>query len=147
MSAASDTEQRVDGLLGRLFSQRIGAMLARNTVVSCSVFGLGLILLWALVDIAHVAKVPAAGLGFLLANSLHYLLGRAWIFRGTERGVRSGYLYFLLNSGVGLLVTMGLYALLLPLTPTHYLLVRSIISLFAGLVVFVLNAAFNFRQV
>ena len=135
------------GILRRLLSARIGAMLVRNTIVSCFVFGIGLIVLWALVTYAGVPKVVAAGIGFVIANTLHYVLGRAWIFPETERGVGSGYALFLVNSGVGLLVTTVLYAALLTATHMNYLVARALVSLVAGLVVFVLNAALNFRQV
>ena len=139
--------QSREGLLGRLLTARVGAMLLRNTVVSCSVFGIGLVVLWALVTYAGVPKVVAAGIGFVIANTLHYVLGRAWIFRGTDRGLGSGYALFLVNSGVGLLVTTVLYAMLLEATHINYLVARALVSLLAGLVVFVLNAALNFRQV
>lgn len=147
---AAFPEDRSDGepgLLSRLLSLRVGAMLWRNTVVSCSVFLLGLGVLYALVQWAGFPEVPAAGIGFLVANSLHYVLGRAWIFRGTDRGRATGYALFLINAGVGLAVTMIFYAALLEFTSLHYLTARVIVSLFAGLVVFVLNAVFNFRQV
>ena len=142
-----DRSEDEPGLLSRLLSLRVGAMLWRNTVVSCSVFVIGLGVLYALVQWARFSEVPAAGIGFLTANTLHYVLGRAWIFRGTDRGRASGYALFLINAGVGLAVTMALYAALLELTSLHYLTARVIVSLFAGLVVFVLNAVFNFRQV
>ena len=142
-----DRSEDEPGLLSRLLSLRVGAMLWRNTVVSCSVFVIGLGVLYALVQWAGFPEVPAAGIGFLTANTLHYVIGRAWIFRGTDRGRASGYALFLINAGVGLAVTMALYAALLELTSLHYLTARVIVSLFAGLVVFVLNAVFNFRQV
>ncbi len=142
------TSGRTDSsLIRRLLSARVGAMLLRNTIVSCGVFGIGLAVLWALVTYAGVPKVVAAGVGFVIANTLHYVLGRAWIFRGTDRGVGSGYALFLINSGVGLLVTTVLYAALLEATRMNYLVARALVSLLAGLVVFVLNAALNFRQV
>ncbi len=136
-----------ESLIARLLSWRVAAMLWRNTVVSCSVFLLGLAVLYALVDGLGLPEVPAAGIGFLAANSLHYLLGRAWIFRGTERGPASGYALFLINAGVGLAVTLALYSALLAWTPLDYILARVLVSLVAGLVVFVLNAVFNFRRV
>ena len=146
--AEISTQSRTNpGLLRRLLSARVGAMLLRNTVVSCAVFGIGLIVLWALVTYLGAPKVVAAGIGFVIANSLHYVLGRAWIFRGTTRDVGSGYALFLVNSGVGLLVTTVLYAALLEATHMNYLVARALVSLLAGLVVFVLNAALNFRQV
>lgn len=135
------------GPLARLFSRRVGGMLVRNTVVSTAVFLLGLGLLWLLVQKAGVDEVAAAGVSFLVANSLHYVLGRAWIFRGTERPVRSGYVFFLMNSAIGLAITVTMFAALLRLTGVHYLLARVIVSVFAGLAVFVLNATLNFRRV
>ena len=128
-------------------SARVGAMLFRNTVVSCSVFGLGLIVLWALVTWGHIDKVVAAGISFIVANTLHYVLGRSWIFHGTDRAMHTGYILFLINSGVGLLVTLGLYALILKFTSMDFVTARILVSLFAGLLVFVLNAVLNFRQV
>ena len=135
------------GVLARLWSFHAGAMLWRNTVVSCSVFVVGLGVLWGLVELAGTDEVVAAALGFVVANSLHYLLGRTWIFRGTERGRATGYALFLINAGIGLALTVGLYAAVLAFTPINYLVARVIVSLVAGLVVFVLNAVFNFRQI
>jgi len=131
----------------RFWNRRVGGMLWRNTVVSTSVFLIGLGVLWLLVEYANMDEVIAAGVGFLVANTLHYLLGRYWIFAGSERKLASGYLIFLVNAGAGLVVTMGLFWLLITFTPMHYLVVRVIVSVFAGLLVFALNAALNFRQV
>jgi putative flippase GtrA len=144
---ADGGNRRSESLLSRLLSLRVAVMLWRNTVVSCSVFLLGLGVLYALVDGAGFPEVPAAGIGFLTANSLHYLFGRSWIFRGSDRGAASGYALFLINAGLGLAVTMALYALLLAYTPLDYIFARVLVSLVAGLVVFVLNAVFNFRRV
>lgn len=135
------------GFASRLLSLRVAAMLWRNTIVSCCVFLLGLGVLYALVDWAGFPEVPAGGIGFLVANSLHYLLGRTWIFRGSERGPATGYALFLINAGVGLAVTIALYAALLAFTPLNYLIARVLVSLVAGLAVFLLNAVFNFRRV
>lgn len=147
-SVAADNSQNPEvGLFSRLISVRVGAMLVRNTIVSCSVFTIGLFVLWVLVKFAGIDKVVAAGVGFIIAATLHYILGRSWIFRGTDRGFRKGYILFLVNSGIGLLLTTGLYALLLNWTEVNYLFARIIVSLFAGLMVFMLNALFNFRQV
>ena len=140
-------EAEPPSLLARLFTWRVGEMLWRNTVVSCTVFLLGLGVLYALVDRAGFPEVPAAGIGFLVANSLHYFFGRAWIFRGSDRKLATGYALFLLNASAGLAVTMVLYALLLAFTPLDYLVARVIVSVFAGLVVFVLNAVLNFPRV
>jgi putative flippase GtrA len=131
----------------RLFTRRVGGMLVRNTVVSTGVFLLGLVVLWVLVQQAGMDEVPAAGIGFMVAQTLHYALGRSWIFRGTDRPVASGYVIFLLNAGLGLTITMVTFAALLRFTSMHYLVARVAVSVLAGLAMFVINAQFNFRRV
>ena len=54
---------------------------------------------------------------------------------------------FLLNGGMGLLATVTLFAALLRYTSMHYLVARVVVSVFAGLAMFVVNATFNFRRV
>ena len=134
-------------MLKRFFKRRVGGMLWRNTVVSTVVFLVGLGVLWLMVERAGMDPVLATGLSFLIANSIHYVFGRTWIFAGSERKVSTGYVLFLGNAVVGLIVTVGLFWVLTEFTPMNYLVARVIVSVFAGLAVFVLNAVFNFRQV
>ena len=135
------------GLAARLWSSKTGWMLVRNTIVSTGVFLLGLGVLWLLVDRAGMAKLPAAAIGFVLANTLHYVLGRAWIFRGTERGVVPGYAYFLGNGLLGLAITLLLFELMLRFTSIHYLVARILVSVVAGLAMFLANGILNFRRI
>jgi len=121
-------------------------MLARNTVVSCGVFAFDIALLWLLVEQGGMGKIAAAALAFVIANSLHYGLGRSWIFRGTDRALASGYFYFLVNAGIGLVITIGLFAAMIRWTSVNYLVARVLVSVVAGLTVFVLNAVLNFRR-
>ena len=134
-------------MLKRFFTRRAGGMLWRNTVVSTGVFLVGLGVLWLLVEQAGVDPVLATGISFLIANSIHYVFGRTWIFAGSERKLSTGYALFLGNAIVGLIVTVGLFWVLTHWTPMNYLVARVIVSVFAGLAVFVLNAALNFKQV
>lgn len=134
-------------LARRLWSTNTGWMLVRNTIVSTGAFLLGLGLLWLLVDRGGMAKLPAAAIGFIAANTLHYVLGRAWIFRGTERGVVPGYAYFLGNGLLGLAITLLLFELMLRLTAIHYLLARILVSVVAGLAMFLANGILNFRRI
>ena len=136
----------MSALAGRLFSRNAAVLLARNAVVSCFVFAIGLAVLWALVELAGVNKLVAAAAGFLISNTVHYIFGRTWIYRGTERAVASGYAYFLVNAGIGLAITILLFAAFLHWTSMNYLVARVVVSLFAGLAMFFLNAAFNFRR-
>lgn len=134
-------------LLQRLFTLRVGAMLVRNTIASAFVFAISLGILWVLVERFAVDKVLASGAGFIVANAVHYVLGRVWVYRGTTRAVAKGYVLFLINGLIGLAITMGLMALLLELTPLHYMVARILVSVIAGLAMFVLNAVWNFRKV
>ena len=121
-------------------------MLARNTIVSCGIFAVDIALLWALVELAGLGKVAAAAVAFIIANSIHYGFGRSWIFRGTSRAFASGYFYFLVNAAIGFIITIGLFAAMIRWTPINYLVARVLVSVVAGLTVFVLNAVLNFRR-
>lgn len=145
-SDATATHPQARSILQRLLCLNAAAMLGRNTVVSCCTFLAGLVLLWLLVEKLGSARVPAAALSFLFATTLHYVFGRAWIFRGTERGLAAGYVYFLINAGVGLTITTILFAAVIEFTSIHYMVARVLVSVIAGFVMFLLNAMLNFRR-
>lgn len=130
----------------RLLSRHAATLLARNTIVSFGTFAFDIALLWVLVEHLGMGKVPAAAVAFVVANSVHYVIGRGWIFRGTDRHVATGFIYFQLNSLIGLVITVGLFAALIRWTPIHYLVARVLVSVVSGLTVFLLNAVLNFRR-
>jgi putative flippase GtrA len=130
----------------RLWSRNSAALLGRNTVVSVGVFLLGLGLLWVLVEVGHADPLMATGATFLIATTLHYTMGRTWIYRGTTRGIVPGYGFFVANALIGLAITLVLFDALTRYTPVHYLVARVIVSLVAGLAMFLLNASLNFRR-
>lgn len=134
------------GFLKRLASRKGAILLFRNTVVSVLAFFVGLALMALMVELMGAHEMFAAGASFLVATSLHYAFGRAWVFRGTERGLATGYGYFLINAGIGLALTVSLFAALLSWTPMHYLVARVIASVFAGFAMFVVNSTLNFKQ-
>jgi putative flippase GtrA len=134
------------GWARRLWSRNAAVLFGRNTAVSVGVFLLGLGLLGLLVEVGRVDKLLATGVTFLIATTLHYTLGRTWIYRGTTRGVVPGYGFFLVNAVIGLAITLILFDVLTRHTPIHYLLARVMVSVIAGLAMFLLNAALNFRR-
>jgi putative flippase GtrA len=136
-----------EGLVARLMSLRVAAIFARNTVVSCAVFTLDLAILWAFIQLLGMQRLLAVAIAFLIANTIHYALGRLWIFRGTTRAVASGYAYFIINAGVGLVLTVALFAVFFDLAGMHFIVARIVASIFAGLAVFLLNAILNFKSV
>lgn len=134
-------------LISRLLSGKAALLLARNTVVSCAVFVVGIVLLWVLVQLFDMAKLPAVAVSFIAANSIHYAFSRVWIFAGTQRAAATGYVFFFINAGVGLILTMALFWVFTEMLGLNYLLARVVASVFAGLSSFVLNAVLNFRSV
>lgn len=145
--ADGDFDKRASARPGKASLARRGARLfGRNTVASVAAFALDMALLALLVELAGLAYMPAAALAFVLAMSAQYVVSRAWVFRGSDRGLAAGYLYFLVNTAIGLVVTLALFWLMLELAGIHYLPARAAASLVAGLVVFFLNAVFNFKQ-
>ncbi|KQM21890.1 GtrA family protein [Novosphingobium sp. Leaf2] len=130
-----------------LFSRRGAVLFARNAVASGACFCLDMALIWLLVSRAGVDKFVAVTTGFLVANSLNYLLARLWVFPHSDRGMFAGYLFYVANACIGLAVILAGFALLTGLLGTHYLLARVIVSVCAGTLVFVLNATLNFHEV
>lgn len=122
-------------------------MLVRNTVSSSLSFLVSFVGLWALVTLADMNEVLAAAIGFTGAQMVHYALARGWIFPDSERRMATGFVIFLLNAGLGMAITLGLYAALLEWTSMNYLVARVLVSVFAGLAMFVSNATLNFRKV
>lgn len=118
----------------------------RNGVASVLTFGFDLVLIWILVEKMDTARLLAVIVGFLLANALHYLLARIWIFRGSLRGLFSGYVLFLGNALVGLGLILVAFTVLSDALGVPYLVARVAASLLAGSLVFVLNATFNFHK-
>lgn len=92
-----------------------------------------------------MAKLPAAALSFVVGNTLHYLFGRTWIYRGTQRAVVAGYAFFIVSAAIGLLVVLVLFAAFMAIG-MNYIVARIVTSLFAGFGQFVINAVVNFRS-
>jgi putative flippase GtrA len=139
--------RRLGHLLGAHPATGNGAALfARNAVASTVSFAFDLAMLWSFKQYTRVPEMAAVAIAFLIAMTLHYALARIWVFRGSGRGVASGYLYFLVNAAVGLAVTLAFFWLLSRIPGFHYLASRALASVVAGIVVFLLNAVFNFRQ-
>ena len=133
------------GLPGRLLNRRGSVLFARNAAASVVSFLVDLVLLWAMVSELDWDKLAAAAGAFIVANALHYLIARKWVFHESEQSAVAGYGYFLLNALAGLVIIMALFALLSGPVGIPYLIARVIASLCAGTVVFALNAVLNFR--
>jgi putative flippase GtrA len=132
-------------LPGRLLNRRGSVLFARNAAASIVSFLVDLVLLWAMVSELGWDKLAAAAGAFIVANALHYVIARKWVFHESDQSTIAGYGYFLLNALAGLVIIMALFALLSGPADIPYLIARVIASLVAGTVVFALNAILNFR--
>jgi putative flippase GtrA len=121
-------------------------MFGKNTVASTLAFLLDLAILWGLVELVGFSRVPAAIVAFAVPMVLFYILEREWVFPGTKRGVASGFVYFMINIGIGFLVMLAVFWGLLLVTDLHYLIARVAASVVSGIVIFILNGVFNFKQ-
>lgn len=130
-----------------LISRHGAVLFLRNAVASSFCFGLDMALIWLMVSRLGVDKFVAVTLGFLVANALNYALARIWVFRESDRGLFTGYVYFLGNALVGLGIILAGFALLTGPLDTHYLVARVVVSLCSGTIVFILNATLNFHEV
>lgn len=129
-----------------IVKDRVVRMFGRNTVASSIAFLLDLLILWSLVELVALSHVPAAIIAFIAPLILFYFIERAWVFPGTKRGLATGFVYFAVNIGIGFVVMLTVFWALLQLTEIHYLIARVTASAVAGIVVFVLNGVFNFKQ-
>jgi len=57
-----------------------------------------------------------------------------------------GFAFFLVNAGLGLAVTEILFGAMVRHTEIHYMLARILVSVVAGLMIFLLNATLNFGR-
>ena len=121
-------------------------MFGRNTVASTIAFALDLAILWGLVEFFHVPRVIAAVIAFVIPMVVFYFLSREWVFPDTKRGVASGFVFFMMNIGIGFVVMLAIFWTLLEFTSLYYLLARVAASVVSGIVIFLLNGYFNFKQ-
>jgi putative flippase GtrA len=121
-------------------------MFGKNTVASTIAFALDLAILWGLVELAGLPRVASAVIAFIIPMVVFYVLERNWVFPDSDRGMTSGFFYFMVNIGIGFLVMLAVFWALLHFTPMHYLVARVLASMVSGIVIFLLNGVFNFKQ-
>ncbi|MFN3944735.1 MAG: GtrA family protein [Allosphingosinicella sp.] len=121
-------------------------LFGRNTVASIVAFTIDIALLFAFVEWVGLSYLVGATVAFLIAMTVQYVISRIWVFSHSDQGLVKGYVLFLLNAGVGLVITLAAFAALLWWAGLHYLIARLIASAIAGIAVFFLNAVFNFKE-
>ncbi|MEN9920146.1 MAG: hypothetical protein RL538_39 [Candidatus Parcubacteria bacterium] len=113
--------------------------------IGLGTFLLDLALLFLLTDWLQVDYLVAAGIAFVLAVSLNYVLSRRFVFVGTTRAHQSAYANFLGIAGVGLIfVTFGMYVLV-SVFGAYYVYARVIVAAVTGVWNYLMNLYINFK--
>ena len=120
--------------------------LLKYSLVGVTTFLFDLSLLWILTDFIHLNYLLAAFIAFFVAVSINYFVSRHKVFKSSERGLREGYLYFLLIVSAGVLIMLGLMYVFVSLLHLNILIARTIVAGFVGLFNFFVNDKFNFKM-
>jgi len=113
--------------------------------VGLSTFILDLVVLFMLVDVWLLQQVWAAGIAFMIAVSINYWLSRRYVFKGTLRSVKTGYLNFIFIAFFGLLVVLGGMYWMTIILGWNYLLARTIVAILTGFWNYLMNLFVNFE--
>ena len=119
----------------------------KYTLVGGSTFVFDLLLLAILIDVLHINTILASGGAFFIAVSINYYLSRSFVFKGTERDVKTGYLYFFVIAGTGLFFVMSAMFVLVSLLHFQPLLSRVCVAAVTGCWNYLSNLYFNFKMV
>lgn len=119
----------------------------RYSLVGTSTFLFDLILLSLFIDILDMPPTVAAGIAFLMAVSVNYMISSIWIFPGTSRKKSHVFSGFYLIAFSGLLIVSGGMYILTEVAALHFLLARFIIAGVTGLWNYLLNLYQNFKVV
>ncbi len=102
-------------------------------------------LLYLLVTTLQVPYMIAVPLSFLIAVTIHYSICRTWVFRGTTRPLKVGYIYFISILLFSLLIVQTIVVAGVELLELNLYVARIIAAFIAGCSSFYLNARYNFR--
>lgn len=117
----------------------------RYAFVGLVTFGLDLALLFVLIDFFLVSPVIAAGIAFLIAVTLNYVVSRRYVFSKTQRGIKTGYGNFLIIVLVGLGFVMGGMYLLVSVLGFNYFIARLLVASCTGIWNYLMNLYVNFK--
>jgi len=119
----------------------------KYTIVGTSTFAVDLLLLFVLIDGFNMNYLVGAGVSFVFAITINYFLSRRFVFKGTQRGVRSGYLNFVAIALAGLLIVIGGMYLLVTVLGVGYVISRFIVAGLTGFWNYLLNLFVTFNVV
>ncbi|MEI6787163.1 MAG: GtrA family protein [bacterium] len=114
-------------------------------VVGGLTFALDLILLFVFIDWLEWNYILATGIAFAIAVSVNYYGDRRWVFKGTLRSIRAGYVIFMVIGCVGAAIAMVGMSVLVGVFHIHYVASRIAIASLVGLWNYFMNLYVNFQ--
>lgn len=117
----------------------------RYFVVGASTLSFDLLLIYLATEFLHIPYYVSTFGAFLIAVSINYFISRRHVFRGTERKIHYGYVYFIGVALLGSLITTGLTTLLVTYAHLYYLLARLLVAGIVGIGNYLFNLHINFR--
>ncbi|TAJ15917.1 GtrA family protein [Patescibacteria group bacterium] len=119
----------------------------RYFAVGGSTFLIDLAILYALTTFFHVPYQIAVAIGFGIGVSLNYFIARRFVFKGTERTMHHGYVYFLSAGILGIIAVTSLVSLLVESFGFSLIVARVLVSGCVGIVNYLFNLHVNFKVV
>ena len=89
--------------------------------------------------------LTAIGTGFFISLAISYFIFRKYTFRGTTRGISSGFIYFSIIAASGLLISIFGSNFLITQFELAPLLARFLMAAPTGLCNFLINLVYNFK--
>jgi len=115
------------------------------SAVGLSTFALDLFLLYVLIDDCGWNYILATGVAFAIAVSLNYVMDRRWVFKGTLRSVKAGYVVFMAIGCVGAVIAMTGMSILVGVFHINYVFARIAIAGMVGAWNYLMNLYVNFK--
>lgn len=118
----------------------------KYTVSGVLTFLIDLLILWFMSDVLQINYLLSASVGFGIGITINYFIARNWAFKGTERNLLQGYLYFLVIAIIGLILVNILMYWFVEGLNLDKIISRVIIAGLVGIWNFFLNSIFNFKK-
>lgn len=121
------------------------ARFLKYTLVGGSTFSFDLFILWGMTELFHIPYYVSTPFAFLIAVSINYFIARRFVFKGTERAVHHGYLYFVGVAGGGAFLVTAAVAFLVQFFGLYYLVARILVACVMGTLNYLFNLHINFK--
>lgn len=100
---------------------------------------------WVMTEHIGLPFYVSIAAGFLIGSTPNYFLARAYVFTGTKRRLKRGYLYYIIAALFGALIVTVSTTFLVMIFAMHYLHARILVAGATGMANYLFNLYFNFR--